>query len=34
VSHFLGTKDGKKTRKLVDKLPPLQPPATPAPASP
>jgi mono/diheme cytochrome c family protein len=33
VSHFLGTKDGKKVKKLVDKLPPLTPPATPAPAA-
>jgi mono/diheme cytochrome c family protein len=34
VSHFLGTKDGKKVKKLVDKLPPLTPPGTPAPATP
>jgi mono/diheme cytochrome c family protein len=30
VSHFLSTKDGKKVKKLVDKLPPLASPATPA----
>jgi len=30
VSHFLGTKDGRKVKKLVDKLPPLATPATPA----
>lgn len=34
VSHFLGTKDGKKAKKLVDKLPPLAAPAPSTPAAP